>query len=122
MTTSTIRVAIFIHASTETREGTMRIVNALITAKEFIDAGDHVDIIFDGAGVRTAVEISDPSHQIYPAFKQVEAHVTGICRFCAGQLGLIKAVQTAGYATLADNHQHPSYRNFLKNGYEILNF
>ena len=44
------KVAIIILADIETKENFGRAVNGLMTAKEFKDAGDDVQIIFDGAG------------------------------------------------------------------------
>ncbi|MGB1287389.1 MAG: hypothetical protein ACPG7F_12700 [Aggregatilineales bacterium] len=100
----------------------MRVFNALIAAREFIDAGDYVDIIFDGAGVRSAIEIADPEHPIYGAFKEVEEHITGLCRFCSAQYEIEEESSKRGFKLLSDNYQHPGFRNFLINDYKILNF
>lgn len=117
-----LKVAIFIHASLETNEGRARVYNALHAVKEFMDAGDHVDVIFDGAGTRTALEIAQVQHPLYPLFKEIEESITGICRFCAHQFGGVDAVSAGTFALIDDYHQHPSVRNFMVNGYQVLNF
>jgi hypothetical protein len=122
MASNFLKVAIFVHSSMETREGKMRVFNALQAAKELKEAGDIIDLIFDGAGTRTAVEIADPSHQLYSAFKEVEDVVTGICSFCVGQVGMVKQAKKAGFILLDSYHNHPSFRNFLSSGYQIINF
>lgn len=122
MASDFLKVAIFVHATMETREGKMRVVNALQATKELKDAGDIVDLIFDGAGTRTAIEIADPEHQLYSQFKEVEDVVTGICRFCIGGFDMVAQAENAGFTLLDNYNNHPSVRNFLINGYHIINF
>lgn len=122
MASDFLKVAIFIHASMETREGKMRVFNALQAAKELKDAGDIVDVIFDGAGTRTAVEIADSEHIFYSHFKAIEDIVTGVCRYCIGRFDMTEQAENAGFVLLDNYHNHPSFRNFLINDYHIINF
>ena len=46
------KAAIFVLADTQTEEDLGRVVNALAAAKEFKQAGDKVQVIFDGTGTR----------------------------------------------------------------------
>ena len=117
-----IKVAIFIHAGLDTREGAMKVFNALQAAKEFKDAGDYVDVIFDGEGTRTAVEINQPDHFLYQAFKDIEDVVTGVCRYCIARFDMTDQAQSQGFTLLDDYNSHPSYRNFINSGYQVLNF
>jgi hypothetical protein len=117
-----MKIAIFIHSDLSTHEGAARVLNALHAAQEFKAAGDHIDIIFDGAGTRAAVELAVEGHHMHDLFKAVEDSITGICRFCAGIFEVTEPAQHSGLRFLDNHHQHASYRNFLVNGYEVINF
>ena len=46
------KAAIVLLAGTDTPSDTGRMVNALTSAREFIEAGDEVTVVLDGAGTR----------------------------------------------------------------------
>ncbi len=122
MSDDLLKVAIVIHSSVDNRESAMKVYNALEAAREFKGSGDYVDVIFDGEGTRTAVIISDPSHRLYPAFKAVEDVITGVCRYCVAQHNLENDARNAGLRLLDEYHKHPSFRNLIKSGYQVMNF
>lgn len=122
MSDAPLKVAIVIHSGVETREGAMKVFNALESAREFKEGGDYIDVIFDGEGTRTAVVISQPDHPLYQAFKNVEDIITGVCRFCVAQHDMEDAAKKAGLSLLEEYHNHPSYRNLMKSGYQVLSF
>ena len=122
MSEAPLKVAIVIHSSVETRESAMKVFNALEAAREFKEGGDYIDVIFDGEGTRTAVIISQPDHPLNKAFKNVEDIITGVCRFCVVQHDMEEAAQKAGLSLLDEFHNHPSFRNLIKSGYQVLNF
>ena len=51
------KVAIVVLADTDTHEGLGRVVNAMEAVKEFKDAHDDVQLIFDGAGPKWIPEL-----------------------------------------------------------------
>lgn len=122
MSDAPLKVAIVIHSSVDNRESAMKVYNALEAAREFKESGDYIDVIFDGEGTRTAVIISDPSHPLNGAFKAVEDIITGICRYCIAQHNLEHDARNAGLRMLDDYHNHPSFRNLIKSGYQVINF
>jgi hypothetical protein len=71
-------------ADTETHGELGRVVNALSSADEFKEHGDEVSIIFDGAGVRWAAELSNPDHRLHERFERLRDKVAGACHYCAG--------------------------------------
>jgi hypothetical protein len=71
-------------ADTETHGDLGRLVNALSTADDFREHGDEVTIIFDGAGVRWAAELSKPDHRLHERFEALRDVVAGACHYCAG--------------------------------------
>lgn len=81
------KVAIVVLADTGTHEGLGRVVNALEAVKEFKDAHDDVQLIFDGAGPKWIPELSKPDHKIHGLFEAVKDRIAGACEFCAGAFG-----------------------------------
>lgn len=116
------KVAVILLSGLDTQEGRARTMIGLSAAKEFKDAGDHVDLVFDGSATRTLVEVSRPGHQMYHAFKAVEEVVAGMCRFCATHHHVDDVAERAGFTLLGGQGGHPSVRNFLVNGYQVVTF
>ena len=75
------KVAIVILADIETKEDFGRAVNALMTAKEFKDAGDEVQIIFDGAGTRWIGKFTEDGGKYNSLFDSVKDKVSGVCQY-----------------------------------------
>jgi hypothetical protein len=113
--------AIMILAGTEGHENQGRIFNALEAAKEFVEAGDEVEVIFDGAATQWVELLEDPDHDYHELYSQVKGDV-GVCDFCAGAFGATDAVNDAGLVTIDDFEGHPSVRSLVEDGYEVITF
>src|ERR671910_656115 len=57
------RVALIVLADTETHADLGRVTNAMMAAREFKEAGDEVELVFDGAGTRWLGKLADPGHK-----------------------------------------------------------
>ena len=117
-----LKVAVIIQSGLDSHESRARVHTALHTVKELKDAGDHVTLVFEGAGTRSLVQLNSPGHMMYDLFKAVEETVSELCRFCANQFHVTEDIEKTGLALSQDPHNHPSMRNFLVNGYEIVVF
>lgn len=116
------KIAIVLLADTATPEGMGRMANALMAAAEFAEAGDEVQLIFDGAGVKWAVELSDPNHKYHRLFVNVKGKVAGVCRYCAKAFGVADAVEAAQLPFADDYKDHPSFRALIDGGFQVLTF
>lgn len=116
------KVAIVVLAGNETHGDLGRVVNALGTAKEFQEAGDDVQIIFDGGGTEWVPELADEEHKAHGLYRAVEDAVTGACKYCAGAFGVTDGVKAAGVPLLGENDGHPSIRRFVAEGYQVITF
>jgi hypothetical protein len=116
------KAAIVVLADTETHGELGRIVNALSTADEFNEHGDEVTIIFDGAGVRRAAELSKPDHRLHERFEELRDKVAGGCHYCAGAFEVRAELEQIGFPLLRDHKGHPSVRSLVHNGYEVITF
>src|ERR687887_450532 len=107
------KAALVVFAGTDGREGIGRVANALVTAKEFKEAGDDVTIVFDGAGTTWVGALADPSHRYHGAFEAIKDHVAGACSYCASRYGVKDEVEAAGIALLDEYDEHPSIRRLM---------
>lgn len=115
-------MAIVVLADTETLGDLGRVVNALEAVKEFKDANDEVQLIFDGAGTKWIGELSDPDHKYHGLYRSVQDKVSGACHYCANAFGVNNAVEAAHVPLLGDFEGHPSFRKLVSRGYQIITF
>lgn len=116
------KVAIVVLADTTPADGLGRIVNALMAVKEFKDAKDEVQLIFSGAGTKWLGEISNPSHQLHQAYKEVKGNIAGVCGFCASAFGVTDSAKNCGVKVLEEYGANMSFRRLLDNGYQVITF
>ncbi|WP_447973822.1 DsrE family protein [Nitrospira sp. Kam-Ns4a] len=116
------KVAIIVFADTETHEGLGRVVNALEAVKEFKEAQEDVQLIFDGAGPKWIPELSKPDHQIHGLYEAVKDRIAGACEFCAGAFGVKDKVVACGVRLAGEFDGHPSFKTLVSQGYQIITF
>lgn len=116
------KIAIVVLSEIETHEGLGRVVNALQTAREFKEAGDEVQIIFDGGGTTAAVALADPGDQRHQVYANVADKVAGLCRYCAKAFGAYEKAEALDLPFLSEYHQHPSLRSRVVDGYQLVTF
>jgi hypothetical protein len=116
------KVAIIVFADTETHEALGRVINALEAAKEFKDAHDDVQLIFDGAGPKWIPELAKPDHKIHGLYEAVKDRIAGACEFCAGAFGVKDKVAACGVKLAGDYDGHPSFKKLIAQGYQVITF
>ncbi len=114
--------AIVVLAGTEGREAIGRIANALVTTREFKEAGDAVVLLFDGAGTQWIGQLVDPEHKYHSAFQAVRDVVAGACSYCAAAYGVERSVAEAGIELLDEYEQHPSIRRLIVDDFTVVTF
>jgi hypothetical protein len=116
------KVAIVVLADTETHEGLGRVVNTLEAVKEFKEAHEDVQLIFDGAGPKWIPELSKPDHQIHGLYEAVKDRIAGACEFCAGAFGVKDKVVACGVRLAGEFDGYPSFKTLVSQGYQIITF
>jgi hypothetical protein len=115
------KAAVLLFADTETPEGMGRMANALTTVKEFSDAGDDAVLIFDGAGTRWVAQLADAGTSTIGCSKTFatgcKAHAS-----IARAYGVKDAIETAGIPLLDDYQGHPSVRDLMVEGRQVITF
>jgi len=120
--TCVVKAAIFILTGNESHADYGRLANGLEAAKEFAETdGDEVTVVFDGGGTQWIPELIDEDsdyHELYQAISD-EAIV---CDYCAGAFGVEDAVDESGLTLVNEYEGHPSVRDFVADGYEVITF
>ncbi|MEX0745471.1 MAG: DsrE family protein [Phycisphaeraceae bacterium] len=116
------KAAIIVLADTEGHEALGRVANALYAVQEFKEAGDEVKLIFDGAGVKWIGELSRSDHMYHELYQQLRDCIGGVCEYCAKAFKATEAVETEKLAYANEHAGHPSFRQMLQQGYQILTF
>ncbi|RMD71410.1 MAG: hypothetical protein D6819_01660 [Gammaproteobacteria bacterium] len=116
------KVAIIVLAGTEGSGDLGRVVNALEAVKEFKEAGDEVRLIFDGAGTQWIPELARAEHRYHPLFDAVSDRIAGACRYCAQAFGVKEAVEGCAVPLLGEFEGHPSFRQLVTEGFQVITF
>ena len=116
------KVAIVILADTAGPGDIGRAVNGLMTAKEFKEAGDEVQIIFDGAGTKWIGKVNEEGSKYSSLFESVKDKVTGVCGYCAGAFKVTEDASNNNICLIDQYDGHPSFKNLVDNGFTIITF
>ncbi len=104
-----------------------RVFNGLAVAYDYMQHGDEVTLLFQGAGTRWIGELSKQDHPAHDLFNAVKASVAGVSRGCADVFGATEDVEHSAFEFVTDNAVPgtaglPSLRQLARDGYSILCF
>jgi len=116
------KIGIVVFSDTDTMEAVGKVSNAFMLALEAIENGDDLKIIFEGAGTKWIGELEKEDNKMHQLYLSVKDKITGVCSYCAQAFGVKSSVEKAGVTLLADFKGHPSLRNLVADGFEILIF
>jgi hypothetical protein len=116
------KACVVLLADTDTHEAMGRMVNALTSAKEFIDGGDGAVVIFDGAGTKWVPELESEEHRYHRIYTELADHIVGACSYCAKAFGVKDEIEASSEELLSDYKGHPSLHTFASDGYQVLTF
>jgi len=116
------KVGIVVLAAGDSPESLGRVVNALMSAREFKDGGDEVTVVFDGAGTIAAGAFGASAHDYNELFEAVRDTMAGACEYCSGAFGVKEEVQQVGIELLDEYKGHPSVKKLVERGYEVVTF
>lgn len=116
------KIAVLIMADTETLEAMGRVSNAFVLIKEIIENGDDYRLIFEGAGVKWIGVLEDENHRLHQQYKEIKPHITGVCSYCTEAFGMKNSIKKSGINLIAEYNGHPSIRNLVVQGFEIITF
>ena len=114
------KIAIVVFSDTTTMEALGKVSNALTLALESLEHEDNLKIIFEGAGTKWIGELEQEDHKMHGLYKMVKEHIPGACSYCAQAFGVKNQVVRAGIPLLSEFKDHPSLRNLIVEGYQII--
>lgn len=79
-----------------------RVFNALAMANTAVQAGDNVEVVFNGAGTRWPEELTKPSHPANALYNAVRGAVKGASCGCAAVFGATDGIKSSGVSLLTD--------------------
>jgi hypothetical protein len=117
-----LKAAVLVLADVESHGDLGRIMNALMTVKEFRQANDDVQLIFDGAATQWPVKLEQPDHPLHGLYTEIRDRVAGACEYCAGAFGVKEQLEALDLPLRGEQEGHPSLRRLVADGYEIISF
>jgi hypothetical protein len=104
-----------------------RVFNALAVAHESLQAGDQVEVVFNGTGTRWPGELAKISHPANALYQAVRETVIGASRACATVFGATEGVEACGLPLLSDKALQgtpglSNLRRYLADGWQTLVF
>lgn len=115
------KIAILVLADTATHADLGRVANALEAAKEFKEAQDTVQLVFEGAGTMWVPKLSQPDHKAHPLFEATK-DVAGVCSYCASAFGVKEKIEELGVPLLSEYDGHPSLKKLVSQGYQVITY
>jgi predicted peroxiredoxin len=98
-----MQIAIIILSEPKAGEEALgRAFNALATAHEALQAGDEVEVVFNGAGTRWSEELTKITHPANALYNAVRETVKGASCGCAAVFGATKGVEACGLPLIKD--------------------
>lgn len=117
------KIAIILHAEPGTHDALGRALHALLYSKELHEAGNKVQLVFDGGGTLWIEEFKKPNNKLTPLYDTLKAQgiITGVCDFCIDAFEGDKAlVEDEGLPLVNDYNGHPSVAKLVSDGYQII--
>lgn len=114
------RIAVVIYE--DAAKDLARAYRGLMTATEFLEAGDDVTVVYDGSGVDTLAAAQSTDHQLHRIVEKLRPSTLGACEFCAKAHGVIEPITAANWTLLSDHKGHASIRRLVVEGYQVITF
>lgn len=92
-----VKNALFVMSDPKAGEEAVgRVFNALAFAKESLEKGDEVHVVFAGAGTRWPAELAKLGHPVHELYDAVRPAVQGASCGCAQVFGATAGVEACG--------------------------
>ncbi len=123
-----MKLAIIITSDPKSGEEALgRTFNALALAHEGMQAGDEVEVVFNGAGTRWPEELTRLTHPANGLYNAVREAIKGASCGCAAVFGATAGVEACGVPMLTDKKLAgtpglSNLRTYLADGWNTLIF
>jgi len=119
---SVVKAAIIILTGNESHADHGRLANGLEAAAEFATTdGDELLVVFDGAGTQWIQNLEDPDSDYHELYQTVRDDAI-VCDYCASAFEVDEAVDESGLTRVDEFDGHPSVRDLVADGYEVITY
>ncbi|GAB1456558.1 hypothetical protein MASR2M48_18660 [Spirochaetota bacterium] len=96
--------------------------HALLNVLDMNERNDKAILIIEGASAGLLPELLNPTNPLYPLFKKIvdQGYLDCVCKACASKLGTLELAKEASLPIRGDMSGHPSFKNYLDEGYTII--
>ena len=118
------RVAVILHAGTESRDGLARALHSVLYTKELVERGNEARLVFDGAGTAWLAAFkkgeTDSTRALGRMFEGLKEQgvVYEVCDFCSGRFGVKE--ELADEPMSGKYMDHPSIADLVEEGYQAM--
>lgn len=118
------KVLIILHAGTESHEGRARALHSVLYAKELMEAGATVRLVFDGGGTGWLArwnQSDGPASRAATIFAELRAEGVAyeVCDYCAGAFDVRDDLTDAGEELSGAYMDHPSLAGHVADGFQV---
>lgn len=117
------KFALILQSGAETNEAKSRAVHSLLYARELLENGYDVALIYDGAGTGWAYEFRNPENGFHEQYLKVKKQgmFEEVCDNCAEHFDVkAKLANQEKMLLVSDYEGHPSIVRWIKKGYQII--
>ena len=102
----------------------MCFIHVLLNALDLKAKGDDVRIVLEGSATKLVPEMAREQSPLFRLFRQAKEQglFEGACKACSTKMNVVGAVQQEALPLLDDMSGHPSMRQYLEKGYEVITF
>jgi hypothetical protein len=121
---ATTKILIVLQAGTESHEGRARALHSVLYARELLEAGATVRLVFDGAGTAWPArwqQEAGAASQAARLFGELKTRglVYEVCDYCAGRFDVREELVRLGEPLTAAYENHPSIAGYVAAGFQV---
>lgn len=112
------KILVVLMADASSHESKGRALHALLFAKQAMEAGAEVELIFDGGGVEWAKKLPDHDEMgdLYAELESADV-IAGSCDYCSNAFGVKGELEAAEMNMLAEADGHPNIGKRVAEGW-----
>ena len=102
----------------------MCFIHVLLNALDLKARGEDVRIVLEGSATKLVPEMAREQSPLFRLYRQAKEQglFEGACKACSAKMNVVEAVQQEALPLLDDMSGHPSMRQYLEKGYEVITF
>lgn len=116
------KILIVLLADKWSHENMGRASHALLYAKQSLEAGLEVKLIFDGGGTEWAVEMTKETNHFYNLYKELteKGVVFSVCKFCAKAFKVGEELKSIEASFNDEGPDHPNIGKYLASDWDVI--